>query len=142
MIDDEDVLYTRGRRRVSRSTFRTKKLVIATQDLAKLEIRRPLLAPSAVLFILLSALSIRFLDILYAGEVAWLVGTAAALVAAGSQFGVLRLSSLSLKNETVMGWYPRLAEAAHWIGVAMQSQQGPIRRRRAAESASLNSEAE
>jgi hypothetical protein len=99
-----------------------------------------LLGGAVMLFILTCGLVLRFVDILYVHEVAWLVGTTAGLVVGTSQFGVLRLSSLSLKNETVIGWYPRLAEAAGWIGVAMQSQQEPTRRRREAERGSLNSE--
>jgi hypothetical protein len=134
----DELLYSRGWQSVTRSTFRTRKAVIAIQDLAKLEVRRPLLAGAVMLFILSCGLALRFIDILHVHEVAWLVGTMTALVAAASQLGVLRLSSLSLKNETVIGWYPHLTEAAHWIGIAMQSQQHPARRHVAV---SLNSEA-
>lgn len=130
MTDKDDVLHSDRSRLVTRSFLKTRHRVYALDDVDMIELRRPLLVFAAAAWVLLNALALRFSDILFASELAWITGSTTLLVVAGSQVSVLRVHSLSLQGERVIGWHWRLRQVQAALETALRSRTPRARRRR------------
>lgn len=132
MPDKDEILYSRRSDLVTRSFARIgwHRRVFALDDVDMIELRQPLLLFALAVWVLLNALAARFADLLFASELAWTTGSTTLLVACASQVSVLRVHSLSLQGERVIGWTWRLRRVQAALETALRSRPPRVRRAR------------
>lgn len=113
--------------RVTETFISTTRQTLLLRDIDHVECRRPLMLTTVPVATGLGLIGLRFIDLLTAGELALLTVVPAVLAIAASQVGVLRLHSLSIRNEMIWGPYRTLSKARQAIEVGMISRDGSPR---------------
>ncbi len=113
--------------RVTETVISTTRQTLLLRDIDHVECRRPLMLMAIPIAIGLGLIALRFIDLLTAGELVLLTVVPAVLAMAASQVGVLRLHSLSIRNEMIWGPYRTLSKARVAIEAGMISRDGPPR---------------
>lgn len=109
-----------------RGTLDTHRDSYLLDTLTVVSVRRPLLAPSALLAGAAIAFSLSFGDLLFAHEIALLVCASIVLIFLGWQIGQLKLLSRDLRgselSDAIWGRYGRLNAVRRQITSAMTSE--------------------
>lgn len=113
--------------RVTETVISTTRQTLLLRDIDHVECRRPLMLTAIPVATGLGLIALRFIDLLTAGELVLLTVVPAVLAMAASQVGVLRLHSLSIRNEMIWGPYRTLSKARAAIEAGMISRDGPRR---------------
>jgi hypothetical protein len=104
---------------VTPSRVSTARQTIMLRDIDHIACRRPLLRVMAPVAIGVGLVALRFADLLAALELAVLIAVPASLTIAASEIGVLRLSSLSLRDQAIWGPHRHLQKARAAIEAAL-----------------------
>lgn len=101
-------------------------------DIDHVEVSRPLFLATVPIVAGCALIAVRFGDLLTVGELSGLLLVPGLALGAASQVGVLRLHSISVRNEYVWGRYSDIVRVRQQIECVMQSN---IRARARVESA-------
>jgi len=110
---------------VSETSLRTSRQTVMLRDIDHVECRRPLLVATLPVAIGMTAITMRFADLLTWIEIATLIVPPIAATAAAAEIGVLRLSSLSLRNQAIWGRHRDLQRARAAVEAAMVRNKHP-----------------
>lgn len=113
--------------RVAETVISTTRQTFLLRDIDHVECRRPLMLTAIPVATGLGLIALRFIDLLSAGELVLLTVVPAVLAMAASQVGVLRLHSLSIRDEMIWGPYRTLSKARQAIEAGMISRDGSPR---------------
>lgn len=111
--------------RVTETCLRTPRQTIMLRDIDHVECRRPLLVATLPVAIGMTAITMRFADLLTWSEIATLIVPPIAATVAAAEIGVLRLSSLSLHNQAIWGRYRELQQDRASVEAAMARNRLP-----------------
>jgi len=120
MIGDDTVLCTVGGFSVTRTLLRTPRQSFGLAHIDHVACRRPLFLAAAPVTIGSALIALAFADILYAREIALLIGLPGLVSLIACETGCLSLHSLSLRDERVWGRYSHLTRVRSAIERAMR----------------------
>lgn len=110
---------------VTDTSLRSPRQTIMLRDIDHVECRRPLLVATLPVAIGMTAITMRFADLLAWTEIATLIVPPIAASVAAAEIGVLRLSSLSLRNQAIWGRHRDLQRARAAVEAAMARNRLP-----------------
>ncbi len=111
---------------VTETSLRTPRQTILLRDIDHVELRRPLLLGTLPVAIGMTAITMRFADLLTWTEIAILIVPPVVATLIAAEAGVLRLSSLSLRNQSVWGRHRDLVRARDAVEAALQRTRQTI----------------
>lgn len=124
-MKEPDKIYASRRFEVTQACLVTPRQTFILRDIDHVECRRPLFAATLPVAVCATAIGARFADLLHADELFQLIGWPALVSLIASQIGVLRLHSLSIRNEAVWGFCMELNRVRRALEGTMRARHDP-----------------